>query len=271
MPLTAIIVSRDRPAQLDLLLRSVTCHADDLFDSVSVIWSASDMIFTTGYGLCAADHASVNFSQESHFRSEVSWNVLDADEYVTFLTDDSYFYRDLPEVDPCAVLAAESEALCFSLRLGRNTNTCYPLKGRYQEAPEFIDGGGYLMWEWAKGDADFGYPGSLDGHIFRRNDLMNFIESDDGWWNPNTLEDVLCRSIYRTSRKYMASFERSVLVGVPANRTSESHTGNRFGEKHFVDHGWLNYQYVNGGRIMFPDVHRDAITGAHQELSLEIM
>lgn len=271
MPLTAIVVSRDRPAQLDLLLRSVTCHADDLFDSVEVVWSASDRDFATGYGVCSSDHPSVNFYQEGDFRSDVTWQVDQADDYVTFLTDDSFFYREMPEIDPCNVLNAEFEAICFSLRLGQNTGICYPLKGRLQGLPAFIDGGGYLMWEWGCGDADFGYPGSLDGHIFRKYDLLKFMRFDEGWWNPNTLEDVLCRAVYTSTRSYMACLERSVLVGIPANRTSTSHPGNRFGERHFVDHGWLNSEYLRGKRILFPEIHRDAVTGAHQELSLEIV
>lgn len=269
MPLEAIVVSRDRPAQLDLLLRSVTCHAPDLFDGISVLWRASDSMYTTGYGICVAEHPSVDFYQESNFQTEIDQLVYQSPQYVSFLTDDSYFYRQQPEVDPCAVMSGEPDVLCFSLRLGQNTGICYPLRGRLQSLPAFVDGGGYLMWEWGLGDADFCYPGSLDGHIFRKENLLQFIRSSDDWWNPNTLEDVLCRAVYGSGRSSMACFERSILVGIPANRTSESHPGNRFGERYFTAQEWLNSQFLNGERILFPNIHQDSITAAHQELGLE--
>lgn len=271
MPLTAIVVSRDRAAQLDLLLRSVTCHADDLIDSIAVIWDCSDTDFEQAYSICGDEHPDVDFYQQEHFYTDVMEQVSYADDHVMFLTDDSWFFRDVPDVDPCAVMNAESDALCFSLRLGPNTNTCYPLRGRWQNAPEFQDGGNYLVWEWGKGDADFGYPGSLDGHIFRKGDLSRMISWNKQWWNPNTLEDVLSREVYTSLRGSMACFTHSVLVGIPANRTSTSHPGNRHGEMFFVDHGWLNSRYLEGERIRFPDIHPGTVHAAHQEMNLEMV
>jgi hypothetical protein len=271
MPLTAIVVSKNRAAQLDLLLRSVTCHADDLIDSIAVIWDCTDTNFEQAYMLCEEEHPSVDFYREDHFLVDVLWQLERADDHVMFLTDDSWFFRDLPDLDPCSVLHSELEVLCFSLRLGNNTNICYPLKGRWQNPPPFEDGGDYLVWEWAKGDADFGYPGSLDGHIFRKRDLMNFLYGEEKWWNPNTLEDVISRAVYRSTRGQMACFEQSVLVGVPVNRTSESHPGNRYAETHFIDYEWLNNRFLDGERIKFPDVHPDTVHGAHQEMNLELL
>lgn len=269
MPLTAIVVSKDRAAQLDLLLRSVTCHADNLIDSIAVVWDSSNTDFEQAYSICDHDHPSVDFYQEGEFGPDILWQVKTADDYVMFLTDDSWFYRDVPDVDPCAVMESELDVLCFSLRLGGNTNTCYPLKGRWQNLPPFESGGGYLVWEWSKGDADFGYPASMDGHIFHKRELMTMLRSDDSWWNPNTLEDTMCRAVYRGYRGSMACFEQSVLVGVPANRTSDSHPGNRYGQTFFVDHEWLNNRFLDGERIKFPDIHPDTVHAAHQEMNLE--
>jgi hypothetical protein len=271
MPLTAIVVSKDRAAQLDLLLRSVTCHAEGMIDNISVIWDSSDTDMEQAYSICESEHPSVDFYQEDNFLTDVIWQIEHAAEHVMFLTDDSWFYREAPEVDPCSVLSGESGVLCFSLRLGDNTNTCYPLRGRWQNPPLFDDGGGYLVWEWAKGDADFGYPGSLDGHIFRRRDLINMLRGEEKWWNPNTLEDVLSRAVYRSLRGYMACFGRSILVGVPVNRTSTSHPGNRYAKTYFIDYEWLNNRFLEGRRIKFPDVHPDTIHAAHQEMNLEVL
>lgn len=269
MPLTAIVVSKDRAAQLDLLLRSVTCHADNLVDSVEVVWNASDTNFEQAYTICENEHPSVNFYQENHFFSDIIYQVERGDDYVMFLTDDSYFYRDVPELDPCAVMKSERDVICFSLRLGRNTYTCYPLKGRDQRVPHFIDMDDHLIWGWATGDADFGYPGSMDGHIFRKEDLLLMLYLNNKWWNPNTLEDILTEGVYKLSKSSMACFPTSVLVGVPANRTSDSHPGNRWGVNYPVDQTWLNEEYLDGKRIMFPNVHPDTVVGAHQEMNLE--
>lgn len=270
MPLSAIIVSRDRAAQLDLLLRSVTCNAPDLVDSISVLYCYSNDDFRSAYHQLMNEHPDVDFYAEGHFRDDVTYLVEQADSHVMFLTDDSYFYREMPELDPCAVLDSEPEVLCFSLRLGQNTGICYPLKGRLQGLPAFEDVGDYLVWSWMSGDADFGYPGSLDGHIFRKKDMLSLIQGSENWWNPNTLEDALMHGVYRSPRMDMACLPRSVLVGIPANRTSVSHPGNRYGERHNVSQEWLNMKYLEGHRIQFPNIHRDAVVGAHQEMGLEM-
>lgn len=270
MPLSAIVLSKDRPAQLDLLLRSVTCNALNLVDSVSILWSSSNGGYAAGYGICEADHPDCDFYSQGHFHSNVMQLLDEADDYVMFLTDDSYFYREVPDADPCAILNYETAAICFSLRLGQNTDTCYPLRGRIQITPVFEDGGDYYIWEWRTGDGDFGYPGSLDGHIFRKKDLLSLIDGAENWWNPNTLEDVLSRNVYKDFKPFMSSFYDSVLVGIPANRTSTSHPGNRYGEDFMVDPLHLNREYLDGKRILFPAVSPDAVKAAHQEMALEV-
>ena len=131
-------------------------------------------------------------------------------------------------------MQSERDVITFSLRLGRNTSICYPLKGRDQRVPHFIDMDDHLIWGWATGDGDFGYPGSLDGHIFRKTDLLPMLRASRQW-NPNTLEDVLTQGVYALSKSSMACFPQSVLVGIPANSLSSP----AIGKNYLIDQTWV--------------------------------
>ncbi len=119
-------------------------------------------------------------------------------------------------------------------------------------------------WEWAGADGDFGYPGSLDGHVFRKNDLFKLIDGD--FHNPNTLEDVIVRNC-RGRQQLMACYEKSCVVGNPVNRVNETHVGNRYGDEFYTATDDLYDRYVAGERLN-PKILPSKIRGAHQEIEL---
>jgi hypothetical protein len=89
-----LIFSKDRPAQLDLLLRSIDRHAPRLYRSLTVLWTISSKEYLPGYGTCANEHLKARFVCELEFEGSVrDWLDL-AGEVVSFLVDDDVFYRD---------------------------------------------------------------------------------------------------------------------------------------------------------------------------------
>ena len=90
----ALIFSKDRACQLDLLLRSIDRYARNIYGSLSVLYTASSAEFMRGYGLCFAEHAGAKFVLEHDFEAQVrKWLTL-CDGAVSFLVDDDVFYRD---------------------------------------------------------------------------------------------------------------------------------------------------------------------------------
>jgi len=259
--ITAIVFSRDRAAQLDLLLTSLQQLAPELFRPLSVIWRATEIGFRDGYGICAHEHPEAQFVEEKDLVGQVRVLVSEG-QFVTFFTDDDVLFRTAGE--PERLLAKHDAAICFSLRLGMNTTHCYPLRRR-QERPQFAQRDGVLVWDWESADGDFGYPGSLDGHVFRAATVRSLVESAS-YWNPNWLEDALMGGMRSIGKPLMACYPESCLVSVPANKVTESHLGNRNGEEHPVTTSELQSRYVSGERIDLAAMDFGPVCGAHHEL-----
>lgn len=264
-----VVFSRDRAAQLDLLLRSISTRAPELFGSISVLFQGSNPDYLVAYAEAMGEHPSVNFYCEQSFQPDLE-RILDysESEYVTFLCDDDLVVRPFIDSNPERILELNDTLLCFSLRLGNNTNECYPLD-RTQEHPSVLwHISDHLIWDWEDGDADWGYPGSLDGHMFRRDDLEQLLDGAD-YDAPNGLEEALVQRcmLYHGDRPNMACFESSLITGVPINRVQSTHP-NRSGEFYPWKTDELNQAFLEGNRLRLDPVDRKDVTAAHTELPL---
>lgn len=262
----ALIFSRDRPAQLDLLLRSLNARARTLFSHTTVLYRASGPEYLLGYKECAAEHPHTVFCNEHSFQHQ-TWTVLhgSGDATFAFLCDDDIIMRPLTEQPPPEqVLTDNLDILCFSLRLGLNTDYCYPLR-RPQQRPHILKwDSDALIWSWLHADGDFGYPGSLDGHVFRVGNLMGLIGSSD-FTSPNRLEEALNHSCWASERPLMACYRTSLLVGNAVNRVQHEFP-NRHGETYPADPQALNQSYLAGNRLRLP--HNQWVDAAHTEIEL---
>lgn len=257
--ITAVVLSKDRPAQLDLLLRSLERNGGGLFD-VTVLMGGSRLRFDLD--------RDAHWQNELDFEEDVRLLLDDAHDLVCFMCDDGIFYRPLP-YDPQQYLTENEWAwpfLCFSLRLGENTTVCYP-SGLQQRVPG-------LRWRWPEqpldpGVSDFGYPGSVDGHIFRRTDLLEIL---DGYRfpNPTALEVALysgCLAKMRERRPLMACYPRSVYVGNPVNQVS-AQSNVRYGTRFPASVEECRLRFERGERLCLDAMDFSQVDGAHSEVRL---
>lgn len=277
MSVTTIVFSRDRPAQLDLLLRSMKANAPAFFKYRPWVVARVDDEYYRGYHLLWDDWPDVRLTVENpdqDFRTIVGKLLREAaSDKVAFFVDDDVIYRPLPVPHPSKWLDLFPDTLCFSLRLGLNTDECYSMGGVDQGLPLAKTLGHFLSWDWRDPQSrlDWAYPGSLDGHIWRRDDLLRLLDGEP-FTNPNQLEEVLmhgCRQTIYPSR--IASFKESVLVGIPANSVSETHGSNRHGNLAGLGVQALNEGYLAGGRleVALGTAERDLpVVAAHAELPL---
>lgn len=241
-----VVFSRDRAAQLDLLIRSL-----DTFlvpEPTRVIWVASNDFYRAAYA-----EVTIDPEQEPDGFNQALHAALSASETVTFLCDDDVVYRPCT-IDP-AVRLADPKVLTFSLRLGRG-NKQQPLPA------------GFPRWQWwPLPRHDFGYPASVDGHTFRTDDVLavlgNTAVSDPTW-----LETVLARRIANIAgdRPLMESPTEQVLVGVPVNRTSPS-SGVAHGEHHPQPLADLNERFLAGERISLDALDLSGVDACHHEVA----
>lgn len=104
----ALVFSKNRAAQLDLLLRTLERHAGDLYGEISVLWTGTSAEYQRGYGVVFCEHPRARFVYEHSFERQVREWLYDAGDVVSFLVDDDVFYRD----------AAEPATLPWSFRGG---------------------------------------------------------------------------------------------------------------------------------------------------------
>lgn len=248
MSIAALIFSKNRAMQLDLVLRSMWKHTH-FFDRVYV-WYVADKEeeavrgfgadYEKTYADLQAEWASVEWRKQSHFFDVRDLVNAFREEYVCLLADDDVFYRDAP----VPIVSAGYDS--FSFRLGGNITRCHNIPSDPR--------------------ADFHYRFSIDGHVYRQQDLYHML---DLMWrfpqppqNPNELELQGNAMFFRDSN---IAYDRnqSSLVNIPHNKVSISG-----GAPHMNGSALqLNHLFLEGFRIdldkTFDGVTVDAV---HMEI-----
>lgn len=276
--ISAIIFSKDRAAQLDLLLRSLRANARGVFTDTRVIWTATPgrADYAAGYRECAEWHPDVRFEEEHEFATQVRAALAATRHpHAAFFCDDNVLYRPLPRGSDVGVrvLLSFERILTVALRLGANTHRCYSLR-QAQSLPsaafETHRAQPWANWEWRHGSGDFGYPGSLDGNVWRTHQLRTLVgNARDGWASPNELEDALNGACKTALLPLMACYRESVLVGVPVNSVQTAYKPNRHAETHRAPTATLNRMFLEGRRLALDAIRPEAVDAAHVEFKLE--
>lgn len=260
-----IVFSKNRPMQVHALLDTLTQFVDvDIVGEIKVLYT-SDVEFDGNYDTVKAEFPHIKWVREisGSFRSDTISLLNTNCEYTSFLVDDILFFG---KVDS-KCLPHEDE-LCFSLRLGKNCNFSHPANSSYS-LPPISELENMISWEWPGCEYDFGYPMSLDGHIFKSEEISKMVKNVY-FTNPNSLESSLAyqnpylQHGYGTSR-VMRSYDRSKIVGVPVNRVNTQFP-NRFGEEYSYTETELNRLYAEGSRICTDEMDFNSINGPHKEL-----
>ena len=212
-----IVFSKDRPLQLDALLRSVQQFVSGRF-RLSILWQASDDEMAKAYQEVL--HRSISIIDESrretHFRSDLNSLLASKTESsVSFLVDDLLFIQPFD----CNSLANINLWKCIpSLRLGRGITYCQPTQ--LASPPPVLNAKALSPWlsfRWTDSVGDWSMPTSLDGHVFLTAE-MRLLSRALQYKAPNSLEKVI--GGYRFWFKFRSGlcFERPVIRNFAFNR-----------------------------------------------------
>lgn len=223
---TVIIFSKDRPLQLYSLLESMRKRITDYSDlSVNVIYTFSNERYQAAYRRLIREIGPlVNFVYQRNFYQEVVSLVMSGKEYCMFLVDDIVFKNDV-SIRQCEEALSEiSDAYCFSLRLGKGITYCYPTRQTHQEPTFTLCSRDMIKWSIFGAHGDWNYPHSVDGHIFRKAEMLNIISGVPAFHNPNQFEGSM--SLFPPMKTEMLAFSEPALFNIPANRV-QSEVRNR--------------------------------------------
>jgi glycosyltransferase involved in cell wall biosynthesis len=216
-----VVFSKDRPAQLDLLLRSIDRFVPDGVET-AVVFTASEELHDRGYAVVRDEHPWAQWVDEREaggFKAATLALVAGAGARIGFLVDDIVFTHPLNlDAAPLAALDSDPEVLCCSLRLDPGKTYCYALD-RPMTPPAAT------TWQWMGMEGDWGYPMSLDGHVFRTAQIAPLLERL-AYRNPNELEAALASEPLALPKA--TCFDVARIVNVPDNRVQDT-APNRHG------------------------------------------
>jgi hypothetical protein len=244
--------------QLDACLRMLDRWAP-YSGSITVVYQATTKAFAEAYDMIEPVARVRLVPQGADFKTTVIQEVQSGREHIVFHTDDDLFFAPAP----CAPVLPPATA-AFSLRLGANTVYCHTLD-RQQHVPHTFETGELIAWDWTGADGDFGYPMSLNGHIFHTQLLLRMLKRAR-FGNPNQLEEELHYRRYLAPR-WMLAFRTSSVVSIPANSVSATHV-NRVSSDPTTSPEALNERFLYGERIDLSAMDFSAVRGAHQEIAL---
>ncbi len=269
--ITAIIFTKDRAAQLDLLFQSIQKNSRQLFSEIRVSYLASNEDYANGYKKLISEYGDfATFTKRGDFCTD-SKNIVQTDtKLLCFFTDDDIVYKKVTvRVAEICSFFDELEVGCLSLRLGRNTVIQNLVTKEQTNCPTYIANydNKFLVWDrnLVPGNSNYNYPLSIDGHIFRTKTILNMVKSFESE-HPNDFEGKLQN--YRSLiSPLMSSLEQSCVVGVPINKVNDK-VGNEHGNLYPQSQEEFNKKYLEGKRIILDKIEFLNVLGTHQEFVL---
>ncbi len=303
---SCLIFSFDRAMQLDAVLRSFFLHCHEADQTpISVLYRTSNKKHALQYEQLISEYASqenIYFIREENFRKDVLstlnsfipqsrlYNFINLlikwggkvphfvakmifnglpDIQILFLVDDNLFVRDFSLKLISNLLKENTDALGFSLRLGKNTTYCYSLEVQ-QAIPKFTSlSENISIFDWTKGDSDFSYPLEISSSVYRLGNMFPLILSIL-FENPNLLEGRLAqkRSLFRIRYPKLLCFEESIAFCNPVNKIQEVNN-NFFGINYNYSCEELAQQFDEGYRINVNAYSGFVPNACHQEVELK--
>ena len=308
IPVVGIVFSKDRAMQLDACLRSfyLSCQ-DPETASLRVLYSASSARHAAQYAELGAEMRAspqVRFVRETDFRRDVLGILLDHSPlanfrrgilsaacwlpvklsraanpffkllyptYVLFLVDDTLFTQPFSLEAMTACLQERPQAIGFSLRLGCNTNYCYP-QDRPQPLPAFTPAAaGIQSFDWTKAELDFNYPLEVSSSLYSLELIYPLLNSIQ-FTNPNSLESRMAARAgeYATSYPQLLSYQTSAAFSDPVNIV-QTRENNRSGQQFAYSTDELADLFASGCRIDVAKFQSLVPHACHQEIGFEFL
>lgn len=239
--LNIIIFSKDRAAQLDLLVRSIRRYFIG-FDTYPfrVLYTTSSDTFDLGYKEFQRRHPDIELVREINFKKDLCRLFNSSIPYTIFGVDDDVFLNTFSPKDKEMQLFTENSNIsCLSLRLHENVTYCYT-ENRIVSRPLLSPDN---TWFWQGKQGDWGYPMAIDFTVFRTEDLTESLVNLN-YSNPNTFEGSLANTC-PVSGSLMVCYPEARIVGIPVNKVQTAN-GNRCGTISAVS---LNEKYLEGQQI----------------------
>ncbi len=282
MSIPIFVPSKDRPAQLHLLLESTQKNAPGLF-SPEVMFCTSNNDYYEGYMKCFDHFPQVRFHHEEcaqkSFYEFLNRHATN-NSCVGLFTDDCILYRPLKMSDVHIENCLRDEVWCVSLRLGLNititdyvTNKPCPQPNDVTNIDfldinnKVIDNG--IKWNYRqfpdKFASYFGFPTAFDGCFYQANDLI-WLANNGEFSSIILWEHMICNNDLQNKTpkdKLVCPMLSNVVVQNINSSHSYGHRSNNHFNRSLSD---LNENYLAGRVIDLDKMDFSGVNCAHAEI-----
>lgn len=268
------ISSKNRPMQLDLLLKSLKKHFKEIdLANKTIIYVATNDNFETGYNVLKEEYQDFRFIRQRTFKSDILDCVENKNQYTMFLVDDIVFKDNFSVNDPIFLLLRNNNQMInLSLRLYSGINYEYATNKSINN-PQFVKDvkNHYKVWKWPGTEGSYGYGFSLDGDIFNTSFIKPLLKELE-YSNPNQLESILNHpnTLYgKLWPIYKCCYDTSAkLINNPANRVQDEFK-NRTESN--ISPEELNVLFLSGKRISLEDINKINNGAVHYPFEYKII
>ena len=225
-----VLTTGERKAQLELLVRTMKEHLG----------------FQQVYGI---------YSKGEDFKREVI-EAMDR-RYTCFLVDDIVWINGIDH-RTWQRFKSWPHVMCLSLRMHFGITYSYT-KDIKLTPPKIYHGN---VWCWVDEPSYWGYPMSVDGHIFRTAEIKPLIESLE-FGNPNELEGQMTAK--PLNKSWMMCQDRPSIVNTPLNKV-QTVCNNRSADYSIES---MNELFDLGSRLKVPEFEK--LNSCHIEIEPEWM
>lgn len=278
--ITTIVLSRDRPAQLHLLLESLEKNGGNLFETI-VLYEYSNAEFEQGYKNCQNHFYE---SRKWDFRFPIRWkerrhatitkDLLEVTSYsrelICLFNDENILFNSLPSYRTIKELFNYYSLSALSLRVGNNTVIQNPYEDAdyFAEIPqkgEFVMGK-FLIWNATDVEqyTNFGMPFSSNGHIYHQNVIKNIFELSEVEYIDD-IEESIQKKLYGGHFQgrvppLMSCLEYSAVIHNSIKKVMDSGT-NGLG----LNTSDINKRYLDGKKIDYESFDFEHISMPFEE------
>jgi len=296
-----VIFSFNRAMQLASLLESIFQHDNTCLLDIAVVYAYSSTLHEEGYELLKKKYPAIAWKKETltsrpeynfefnffNLRNWFWWfkysglrkkksdfkrvllRIIEKTKhnFLMFLTDDSLFYRNIHIPQDCIQKILDTSGkTSFSLRHGAN------LEGGVYSIEKDV-----IQWNMYDNDknTDWGYPFSVDGHIYLKNAIAPILEKTI-YNNPNTLESNLCFYILKNRLfPYGIANKESCLVGFELNRVQNVFQNNHLNistdqlNEYFMNNYSLSIDFIFERNFHFhPQIKSVCVVKGNEKITL---
>jgi hypothetical protein len=261
-----IIFSMNRACQLEAFLRSMYVMFSEVRDvKTTVLYRTTTKEFEDGYSLVQQNFKNINYYRETSIKDDLRYLVgLNNKKYVVFFCDDDIwkhpFSLNFKEVEEFSV---NDNIATLSLRMSPFISKCHPMGNLDTPPAKFI--GQLHTWDWTtpglKGD--WNYPLSVDGHVFRSELILNYIETT-GFSNVTEFEGYIANKPPK-HLPLMLCCDDSPIFNIPMNRASLVSQNINMN----ITKEYLNERFLSGDRIDTESYAGFRNISPHQEVEIK--